>query len=80
MSAGSIAKRLSIDPLRLHEHFDDMRGSKKLCQRGPTLTVFFVLFCFVLVDEGERIQIPLKEGPHWPTSETPLNGVSLLCL
>ena len=32
-----------------------MRGSRKFCQRGPTLTTFFVLFFFVLLgDEGRE--------------------------
>ena len=34
-----------------------------------TLTTFFFFF-----SKGERIQISLKAGHHWPASETPLHG------
>ena len=53
---------------------------------GPTLTFFVCLFvCFLvddffLVDERRMDKKnPLKAGHHRPTSETPLNGVSLVC-
>ena len=32
---------------------------------------------FIFFFKGERIQISLKAGHHWPASETPLNGVSM---
>ena len=39
--------------------------SRKFCQRGSHSDGFFS------DNEGERIQIPLKEGHHRPASETP---------
>ena len=36
---------------------------------SATLTIFF---------RGERIQIPLKAGQHWPASETPFNSLIAL--
>ena len=41
---------------------------------GSELWRFFFFFF-----KGERIWISLKAGHHRPTSETPLNGVSLAC-
>ena len=52
-----------------------MRGSRKFCQRGPTLRVFLFLF---LDNERERIQIPLKVGYIGPPAKRHLNGVLLL--
>ena len=43
------------------------KGKKNIVRWGLALTTFFLF----LVDEGERIQIPLKAGQHWPTSGTP---------
>ena len=50
----------------LHIVLNCMGGSRKICQRGPTLTKFF----FILVDEGSGIQIP---GHHRAASETLFN-------
>ena len=48
---------------------------------GSTLSVGSqfdnVFFCLQFIRRGERIQITPKAGNHRPTSETPLNGVSL---
>ena len=44
-------------------------GSRKFCQRGPTLTSFF-FYLFSLMRVG-RIQIPLLAGHRLPASETP---------
>ena len=57
-----------------------MRGSKKFCQMGPTLTLFF---CFYLMrGETERIQIQLKGGHHLPSREMPFQwhfaGVTMM--
>ena len=38
---------------------------------GPTLTIFFSLFLFLL-DEGGRMEMSHKVGHHRPASETPL--------
>ena len=50
-----------------------MRGSRKFCQRGPTLTFYFcfLFFFFFFLMRGGRIQIPLLAGHQRPASETP---------
>ena len=47
-----------------------MRGSRKFCQRGPTLTSFFFKF-----DEGRKDPNTTISGPS--TVAGHLNGVSL---
>ena len=48
---------------------DNMRGSRKLCQRGSNSdnVLFFSSFSM----RGKRIQITIKAGQHRPASETP---------
>ena len=62
-----------------------MRGPRKFCQRDSNSdNVFFFFFfrffflCFFVgfffsENEGERVFIPVKVGPHRPASETPFN-------
>ena len=51
-----------------------MRGSRKLCQRGPTQLFFVVAFFLLfLVDKGREDPNTTKSGVHyWPASETSL--------
>ena len=44
-----------------------MCGSRKFCQRGPTLSTFFFFGCW----DGERIEKQLKVDHYWPASDTP---------
>ena len=50
-----------------------MRGSRKFCQWGPTLTTFSFFFFFFLVDEGrrERLSYTTIIGPSSATSKMP---------
>ena len=55
---------------RVHKITDQpMRRSRKFCQRGSNSANVFLSF-FLFFFEGERIEIPLKAGQYWPTSET----------
>ena len=45
-----------------------MRGSRKFCQSGPTLTRFYLFFKLM---RREMIQIPLLADHQRPASETP---------
>ena len=59
-----------------------MRGSRKFCQRGTTLTTFFFIFFSLM--RGGGIKIPLLVGQHRLTSETPFKlrsaGVPMMAL
>ena len=76
-----LRKPAYLDPQCFHEKDNFLVQQDKACadpgsfvKGGPILT-----FCF-LVGEGRMDhKIPLKAGHHRPTSETPLNGVSLAC-
>ena len=48
---------------------DHMLGSRKFCQRGPTVTTFFGFFFSLM--RRRRIQIPLLAGHQQPASEMP---------
>ena len=62
-----------------------MPESRKFCQSGSnTDNVFYYFFSFFIIlvegmerGDGERIEMPLKVGHHWPASKTSLNGVLL---
>ena len=50
---------------------DNMRGSRKFCQRGSNFDVFFFNFdvffrFFFSLMKGRRVQIPLLAGHHRP--------------
>ena len=55
----------------------------KFCQRGSNSdnVFFFVVFFFSFFSSWREngSKVPLRAGHHRPTSETPLNGVSLAC-
>ena len=50
--------------------YDACADPESFVRGGPTLT-FFVCFVFSRVD-GERIEMPLKVGHHWPAREIPI--------
>ena len=50
-----------------------MRGSRKFCQRGPTLTTFF--FSFLRVDEGRDDPNTTKSGS---SSTRQRNGIKMV--
>ena len=55
-----------------------MRGSRKFCQRGPTLKTFFFFFFFFFCSLMRgKIQIPPSAGHHRPVSWRADDGLIL---
>ena len=70
----TITRQCGARSLVCYHGFSDRNPSKKACadpesfvRGGPALTTC----CFILVDEGKKIQMPLVGNHHRPASETP---------